>query len=238
MKPKAQSGRKQKSSDRNRTRDLVRGGGFPPPEPTKYREVVTYSVPATGQYLPNVYMCEHTYADIYNDTTGGGFVDWVYRGNSTYDPDYGAGGGRAIGHAQMSGMYLAYKVIASSAEITCVNNDDDDPVFVCLTPTASATAFSIADLEPIISRPRVRWLIAPKVSGDKRLTHAARTVELFDLKDLDDAGFTATGAANPAQAWYWHLTLFNKSGNALNCLWSMKLRYTTRWSDLAQSFVQ
>jgi hypothetical protein len=229
----------QKKKQKKQTWRSKRGySDFPPPEPARNEEVVVYSKPSRGQFLPNVFINECTYADIYADTTAGGFVDWIYRGNSAYDPDYGAGGGRAIGFSQMSGMYGNYKVTASSAELTVVNNDTDDPVFMCLTPSTTATAFTIGDIEPIISRPRVKWTIAAQVQGSKKITHASTTKSLFDVKDLDEDTYGATVGANPTSAWYWHLTLFNKSGNALNCVWAMKIRYTVRWSALAQAFVQ
>lgn len=165
-------------------------------------------------------------------TTAGGFYDWVFRGNSVYDPDATIGGTTASGFDAMSRIYTWYKIYSSTIQVTVVNNDSDDPIHISLIPNAISASYVVGDVNDIPAQPYCRDMIVTNQVGEGKLIHYAKTRALFSVRNIDDVAFDGTTTGNPTNQWYWHMVVSNRSTNALACEINIKISYKVTWYGL------
>jgi len=166
----------------------------------------------------------------YKWTTAAGFDDWVVRGNSIYDPDVSLGGETVAGLDQLKNLYLNYKVNSSYCDLTVINNDTDDPVHVVILPTTYSAQVGVANKNSAGSQAYAKMMTVANQAGQAKLSSFMSSKEMFGVKNLDSVNFSALCTANPATMWYWHIIIWNNSGNALNCETHMKVKYYTELS--------
>lgn len=170
------------------------------------------------------------YAYPWKYSTAGGFQDWVIRGNSIYDPDVAIGGEMAAGLDQMKNLYLNYKVSYSTCEVTAVNNDTDDPIYITIVPTTYSNAIGVANAYSVASQPYAKTITVANQAGQAKIHNAMSSKTMFGVKNLDSVNFQAAYNANPATMWYWHIVIWNNSTNALNVELNMKCKFFTELS--------
>jgi hypothetical protein len=184
-------------------------------------------------FLPENFLTTVIATDDYVETTAGGFVDWVYKNNDVYDPDAGIGGISAMGHANMSYLYTHDKVLASTAEVS-VSTQANSPIIVTLTATRDGmnSAFSSAKAEAIPALPYSKTMRLCKTDGVKTLRNSVDIAQMFGVRDLDSVNFQTAVGSSPATVGYWHLTITDMSAAALNCYWTLKIKYRTLYTGL------
>lgn len=178
-----------------------------------------------NSYLPAEYNCIMRYSEVWNDTTAGGIVDYIYRGNSVFDPYQGAGGSIADGYTQLSTLYGKYKVTYCKVFCTVVNNDSDDPVTLAIVPDTSTTAYTT---EAPFSAPCAKTQVVTNQVGKEVVFNEMSTKRMFGPEYNDSTACAAVGA-NPTNVWYWHIYLKNESTNALNLQLKVDIMYYTTW---------
>jgi len=162
-----------------------------------------------------------------NTTAAPGFYDWIFRGNSVYDPDYTLGGNSAWGFDQVMTIWNFYKVLASKITVTITDKDAANPMHCCIIPMDSPVAWSAASALGAPSHPDAKTMILSINNGSKRLSHYATTANITGVKDIDDAGYQANSATDPAHAWYWHVIMWNDSSAQANCNVGVHIDYET-----------
>jgi len=163
-------------------------------------------------FLPIVFSTKFLYTDTWASTTAApGYTDWVYRGNSCYDPYVGAGGAsQPLGFTYMAGAgqpYQRYKVTASKIEVTVTQADDVEPLEVSVIPSLNGGALAAAYCEGNMSQPLARHAVVTNNGGPRTITHFLSTKQIFNCKDLDDQSLSAAYNADPARMWYWHISI-------------------------------
>jgi hypothetical protein len=183
--------------------------------------VITYA----GDFMPNKFRTFMRYNESWGDTTGGGITYYIYRGNSIFDPYYGAGGDSVYGMDEMSAIYERYKVFGSSIEVEIVNSGTE-PVSAYLYPTYfnAVPTFSTSDAAPRCKRA----LINNNAGKAVLLTNSALSVDYFD--NPNTANVSASIGANPLEPWHWKLYIKNVGLSALDLHLRVTIRYDTLFS--------
>jgi hypothetical protein len=174
-------------------------------------------------YMPEKLFHTMTYAADWNDTDADGFVDWVYRGNSIWDPQFAVGGESAYGEAAMAGIYLYWKVL-SSRMVVEIGNEGAATLTAAIVPTVLSN--SLTDREDVTSMPRAVHKSANAGGPTMILTNVMATAPMLGMKGYDENGLTGVHASgDPTNVWFWHLVLTNTTGVALNCHVRLKILY-------------
>lgn len=164
-------------------------------------------------------------------TTAGGFVTYNYRGNDIYDPDVVLGGDSGSGRAQWATLYKKYKVLSSTIIVECINLDTDDPLHVVVLPSKSGLVPGVAQKSALVGLPAAKNVTVTNQTGRGIVQHHCRTTEICNIETMSDDGYIAAMGDSPTHVWYWVVTLFNRSGNALNCEYRVKIVFNTVLSD-------
>ncbi len=105
-----------------RERQVVKGG-------KKYsRKAIPKTPKAVICYCPQVCPDVMRVQLKYNGrktSNGGGTVnieDYIFRGNSCFDPDFAVGGDQPLGFDEWSALYRRYRVIACKADVDFIND--------------------------------------------------------------------------------------------------------------------
>lgn len=168
----------------------------------------------------------------WTDSSGSNLVDWVFRGNSPWDPDYTSlSTYTAEKHGLLSSRYQRYCVLGSRCTVTVIpkaSGSNDMTLDFVLWPSITNAAGSSDTWE---GNRYMKRKICSKVDSKYTLTNYVATKVLWGVKDaIDRDNLTSLASANPVSQWYWHMGFRNMSGAlALNMIVSIKIRYYVVW---------
>jgi hypothetical protein len=203
-----------RKSKKNESRQMVQsnGGALRPKYGSGGPQTVVV-VPGP-YYMPEKLFHTMTYTSDWHETTAGGFIDWVYRGNSIWDPQFAVGGESAYGEAAMAGIYLYWKVLSS--RITVIyGNEDADTVTIAIVPTALST--SLTDKEDITAMPRCKYALSNAGAAPARVVNSMATAPMLGMQGYDENGLTGVHASgDPTNVWFWHVVFSNTTAQAFN----------------------
>lgn len=157
--------------------------------------------------LPDRYRCKMKYQ--FGVGINAIVVDWIFRGNSVYDPLQSAGGTQPYGFDQLSSLYDRYVVHGSSCEATLVNTSSSVPSKLVVIPATTATSFT--NIRTPMESPYAKdRSLAPNGSGASmrkiKTYQSTRSIRgLVKGAHLIDDELEALVTANPAKEWYWHI---------------------------------
>jgi len=183
-------------------------------------------------FVPQRFDTIMDYGYLYKCTDATGFYDWVLRANSIYDPDFALGGDSVTGLDQIANLYKHYKVTGCAIEVTAVNNDSDDPIHVVLIPNCFSASYAIANSNAILGMPYSKQVTVANQAGAGSVSNFMSSKVILCVTNLDSVNHSADVTTNPGTLWYWHVCIFNKSGNALNVELKLKMKYYTSFSEL------
>jgi hypothetical protein len=164
-----------------------------------------------------------TYSSDWHETTAGGFVAWVYRGNSIWDPQVAVGGESAYGETAMAGIYLYWKVLSSRIVVE-VGNESGDTLTTAIVPTPMSNA--LTDKEDVTSMPRAVYRLTNAGGPVCRLSTQMATAPMLGMTGYDENGLTGVhGAGDPTNMWYWQVVFSNTSAAALDAHVRLKILY-------------
>lgn len=183
-------------------------------------------------FMPALYGTKLVYAESTDawDPGATGLYDYVYSGNSIYDPYSGVGGVEASGWPQLRNIYRNYCVIGS--RITFEGHIDAGTVTdvkAVIFPSTSSVAFAARSISECPANASIISL-----SGDgapRKGSNYCKTSTVFNLKNTDDLSLHGTGAANPATQWYWHVLILNSAVADVNVSGTITIEYYTILSD-------
>lgn len=133
-------------------------------------------------------------------------ANYIYRGNSLYDPDVTTGGHQPLFYDQYIAVYEKYRVFGSSIRIQVVN-ESTVPAYVIITPSTSPV--TLTTVSAILEQNRASSLrvILPNgynSSSQKRYCSTKQATGVT-YKEILDQDYAATYGANPINLWYWNL---------------------------------
>jgi len=184
------------------------------------------------QFCPDRALVKLSFGQTITRSATAGFLNYIYRANSIYDPQFTVGGATVQGLQEWSAFYSKYRVHASSIQITVDNSVIGTGCYYALVPSPDATL-------PILSGPSEFDLLPRAKSGFvsgstggiavNRMKHfittaASAGVRRSHVKDEDD--FAALTNANPAFPVYWHVLLAStSSGINTAFVLNVKIKY-------------
>lgn len=188
----------------------------------RYPRVPTTLSLRFGSYMPDQLITNIRFAAMYADTSAGGALDLVIRGNSPYDPYVSVGGEEGAGWDELAAIYTKYKVLASSIKLTIVNLDSDDPVFTGIFPSVNSSSATTVDAQ---SQAYGKTAPPATLNGGHTTVSNYMATRCLLSGAYNDSDVTALVSADPTTQWYWHCLFKNISGNALNLNYKVELNY-------------
>jgi len=169
--------------------------------------------------------CVMPYSITSNYTTvNPGIYDWIFRGNSPYDPNYEAGGTVAIGWPELSGIYQKCLVRSSKMVVSFKNNTASHQAIVIIFPTTDTNS-RVASSSDVLRYKRRAVSAVVSGGGDefrRTVTSSATTREMLDTSN--DHDLVLIGAANPSVQWFWHVYTGYQGGYAANANFDVDIR--------------
>lgn len=169
--------------------------------------------------------------------TGTGIADYVFRGNSVFDPDFTGVGSQPLGHDQWSALYRRYRVLASKIEIHVHSQDSADGQGMYIVPlnTSAAVLSRTQILEQQGSDYKILALQGAGPSARSMMkykgTASQRGVPISAVRS--DADFSALTTTNPNLEWFWHFGTFDMSSlvDSISAEITIKIVYYVEYFD-------
>lgn len=139
------------------------------------------------------------------------FQTFVLRGNSIFDPEFGAGTGQPLGRDQWAQFYSNYQVMGSKISVKCLPTKKQGNNFTfCVLPTLSPSPTGIRQIEEQpYSKSR---MLSVNQDYAKLISSYMKSATMFGTKDiLSEEDTAAVQIANPVQQWYWLIGASNLS---------------------------
>lgn len=180
----------------------------------KYKRTKKKKVPkATICYSPTVCPDVMSVALSYNaqkQALGGGTVtilDYVFRGNSCFDPDFATGGQQPLGFDEWSSFYRRYRVKGAKIRVHYMNDASISAVGYIV---ASNTGAAFIDRANTMELPYMESTNLGEDAGNNQgnLTLYASTAQVRGgPKDIVqyEQDLSAFNTSNPNQQWYFHV---------------------------------
>lgn len=163
------------------------------------------------------------------EAAAAGFISYVWKANSTWDPDPTVGGSRPTGVTQWTSLYSKYCVLGSSVSIHVVNHDADDPLYVTVCPVrGTGNLLGTANSDSIPGLPGAKTICVSNAEGGDTVSSYAKIRDIVGVKYCDDTYLQGDLNTNdPTRLCYWSVYMWNTSGNALNATASIRIIYDT-----------
>lgn len=154
---------------------------------------------------------------------------YVFRGNSLYDPEFAVGGSQPMGYDQWSAFYNNYRVHASAITVRMMSTADSDAggfIKVTLFPSTTAAAGSYSGNS---EQPYSKVNYLPNKGLNKIfLKNKMYAKKMLGLKSIAyDEDLAAAIGADPVKEWYWILDAYsiNEVANVLGVYMEVKITY-------------
>lgn len=176
------------------------------------------------------------------DSVAGNYVEYIFRGNSVFDPDFTGSGHQPLGYDQWSAFYNRYRVHGSSIRVDYQSQGSTEAtghVMYLVYPTQVSTGSS--SISQAMEQPYSKYKCG---SNDTLqtcvITHRQTTAGFLGYQSVEDSDdLQAAVNTNPAHNWYWSVSQcpVNLSSNT-DTNFSVRLIYDVEFFDrvnLAQS---
>lgn len=159
-------------------------------------------------------------------------VDRVYSGNGLFDPDITGVGHQPLGFDQWMGIYIIYRVHASSIKVTALNNGTASATFlnVAIFPSGDSTA--MASDEQGEEQPDAMDDTAGVSTGpsEDRFYKYCTSTQILGVKDIAySPAYAGDASSNPSGQWYWRIIVGNSNGANVNCVLNINIQYTVEF---------
>lgn len=151
--------------------------------------------------------------------------NYVFRGNSCYDPNY-TGVGHQPGYFDYySSAYNRFRVIRSDIYVEISNTNGATPILFTVIPDTdpvSYTAFQDAAENP---RSKVSKILPVSTRIPYAIRHSitTRTILGLKLREVLDLDYSHTSTGNPNSMWYWNIFVI-AADSATNMFFSMRVK--------------
>lgn len=168
--------------------------------------------------------------------TSGAAPAWqyIFRGNSMYDPDYAIGGGQPVGFDQMKTLYNRYEVSASSIIVKVLNCGTTTGSYTRVAVYPSLSTGTLA-MDAAIANPYSTHKLISANAGmnEATLRNYISTKKIFGEMTLVDDDYSALVAVNPVNTWYWQINAesIDKTTNLANNFYDVLITYYVDFSE-------
>lgn len=150
--------------------------------------------------------------------SGGGLAivqDYVYRGNSAFDPNFTGVGAQPLGFDQWSAFYKRYRVIASRIDVHF--GADAAVNFVSgVVPLTSSAGLTIAEQLTEAAFAKTKALgndtgLNANTISSYMPTATIRGMPVDGVRYAQD--LSSLTSTNPVQEWFWHVFVYAQDGS-------------------------
>ena len=204
------------------------------------RRFLTTKFTGKDGLMPNRMMTVHPWCHSWQGIASNA-IDYQYRGNSLFDPDYSGTGTQPLMFDQIKTIYGRYRIIASSIKVTFTNiggNNVNARAFI--VPTYNTTSpGSSANGVCQQKHSKERFIgSANGGHGIATLKHYMTTSRVNGLQKraiMSENGYAAEPSTNPVNSWFWNVMAFSTDGSAslANIYVDVKMKFYTVWSNPA-----
>lgn len=193
----------------------------------------------TTTVIPDRMFVKLKYADVISRVPGATIDNYVFRGNSLFDPDFTGTGHQPFGYDQWASanqFYQRYRVHAAKA-IYKINNDTATGLICSVYPSLQSTSISI--MSNALETPRARFKTCGENAGQSITTlstglNYTKAVAGMPSISQDDL-FTSLYTTSPSRQWYYVFTASSTDG-VTNAVYqfSVQLTYFVEFFDRTQ----
>lgn len=193
-------------------------------------------VVSTSSPIPDAYFTKLKYYEEIGVTTSAALGSYLFRLNSTYDPNLTGTGHQPYGRDQLATLYSEYKVYGCHYRIEAYNASGNyiiDVATVLKPNTALTTTLSTAAEKPYTQFRSLHF--SPNTASKAVMRGYANPAKLMGMSRSRYSNEAQTGAAigaDPTEGAYLHLYWQNVSGIAgLPVQFKVYLTYYTKFFD-------
>jgi hypothetical protein len=203
----------------------------------RYTELLpTTYVLRSSTGFPDRVRCVLEYDDSINFAQAGFITNYVFRGNSLYDPDVTSLGHQPKYYDQYSAVYLRYRVYASRITLKVINGANAALVAAIVPDTNQLTPTTVY---AVTENPRavVSRLVATAGNRTERISKKISTQQQLGLNqfEINDDSFTASTSNNPTALWYWNCVFANLTNVPLAGQAYVEIQYDCEFYDRIDS---
>lgn len=174
---------------------------------------LTYSLKTI---VPDRLRTKLTYGSVNTFTSAAGVTsEYVYRGNSCFDPDQAGAGAQPNGFDQLSALYNRYRVYSSRIKYQPINVSSSATTNIVFYSYASRTTTGLATVFDYMGAPYAKWAAGnANTLGNRTLITHLSTAAVLGLSggqmEADDT-LEALVTASPAHQWYWIIGTYSEA---------------------------
>lgn len=143
------------------------------------------------------------------------FQDYIFRGNSAFDPDFTGVGHQPYYFDQYSALYNKYRVYGSSIRVDVVNQSGVMATSVIVVPHSENTGLTSISQAAELQRARYPRIvpIAQRISVMLKEYASTRAVLGLTKPEMEaDDIYAALTTTNPSSGWWWHVLMESVDG--------------------------
>lgn len=167
------------------------------------------------------------------------FINYVYRGNSVYDPEVALFGRSAMGHNVWRQFYGKYRVYGSNCRLRMTSFSNTSTGIVSFGIFPSTTDTAVASAEAANQQPYGRdALIGGQFSTNPMMLYNNITTEkiygITGIKYQDE--YASVVGNNPDNQWYWHVFIEALDGTTAptNIRFELEITYDVEYYTRVQ----
>ena len=157
-------------------------------------------------------------------------ADFVYRGNSCFDPDFAVGGTQPLAFDQWSALYTRYRVLASKCQFRVKNNaPDGNALLMIVAPLVTNSAITNREL---LSEQRYAESAFVGDSNGMDVKTITSYMDTASVRGVPkeavriDGAYSALVTGNPGLEWYWHCAAYDASNSLGNVAFDFQVTIT------------
>lgn len=157
--------------------------------------------------LPDTLRVRLHYSELVEMTSANDIKNYIFRGNSLYDPNYTGVGHQPLYYDTYTSMYQKYRVLGSKITCKFINNTSQCAAVAVIVPNTDA--LNVLNYASIRELPRSK--ATPPIPVSARYAHTfssiASTRQVCGISSAEqwDEEWAGTSGSNPSQVWYWNI---------------------------------
>ena len=199
----------------------------------KYQKAVITRMKGAG--FSDTLFVKLNYVESLNLSNGTPRIQYAFRGNSLFDPDYTAAGHQPMYFDQYAAIYNSYRVVGSAIKVNCINAQGLSACYFIMFPNTEVATLTSIPLALEQARAATANILPIAGGGPaarfKQYCSTRKACGLMKGESYDDS-LAATTGNNPTQIWYWNL-FWETSDSASNVTINgiVKLTYYVQFFD-------
>lgn len=175
-----------------------------------------------------------SYHDTFTMTPGAPRGNWIFRGNSVYDPDYTSTGHQPRYFDQYMAIYSKYRVLSSRIVVESSSYSGNNPSMFVVVPDTDPISFTSYSQASEMPRARSSAILSIASRLSRKVVHNMSTRTILGLggPEIWDEDYSGTVATNPTNMWYWNIYVqsLDSTTNVSNGM-IVRIEYTVLFYD-------